>query len=208
MRLVTAPAGRCAFLAAVTLSLTSFLVLAALAAQHQWFDLDHSVRQLIRLTRHPMLDGPMQGFSLLGEELGLIPLIALTSATLWAGRRPWALALPLIMTGTGALQLLAKWAVDRPRPNLAAWGFPSGHVLTLVVFFGVLAYLLCTARSGWGWRSLGAGVGGLTVLVVAFSRLYLDVHWLSDVAGGFALGLAYLLFSIWLVESISRRRAP
>ena len=119
-----------------------------------------------------------------------------------------ALALPLIMAGTGALQLLAKWAVDRPRPNLAAWGFPSGHVLALVVFFGVLAYLLCTARSGRGWRSLGAGVAGLTVLVVAFSRLYLDVHWLSDVAGGFALGLAYLLFTIWLVESISRRRAP
>jgi membrane-associated phospholipid phosphatase len=45
-----------------------------------------------------------------------------------------------------------------------------------------------------------------TVLIVAFSRLYLDAHWLSDVAGGFVLGLTYLLLTIWLVESISRRR--
>jgi membrane-associated phospholipid phosphatase len=41
---------------------------------------------------------------------------------------------------------------------------------------------------------------------VAFSRLYLDAHWLSDVAGGFALGLAYLLFAVWLVEGQRRRR--
>lgn len=208
MRLVRAPAGRCALLATVTLSLTSFLVLAAFAAQRYWFDLDHSVRQLVSLVRHPMLDGPMHGFSLLGEELGLIPLIALTSAALWWGRRPWALALPVVMAGTGALQFLAKWAVDRPRPNLADWGFPSGHVLALVVFCGVIAYLLCTARCSWGWRSLGAASAGTTVLAVAFSRLYLDVHWLSDVAGSFALGLAYLLFTIWLVESLSRRRTP
>ncbi|MGH7313119.1 MAG: phosphatase PAP2 family protein [Candidatus Rokuibacteriota bacterium] len=189
----------------MTLSLAAFLALASLAAQHHWFDLDHSVRQLIRFTRHPMLDTPMWGFSLLGEQLGLIPLIALTSAALWPGHRCWALALPLIMAGTGGLQLLAKWAVDRPRPNLAAWGFPSGHVLALVVFFGIIAYLLCTVRAGWGWGRVGAGAAGITVLIVAFSRLYLDVHWLSDVAGGLALGVAYLLLTIWLVESISRR---
>jgi len=206
MRLGSAPAGRCALLAA-TLSLAVFLVLAGVAAQQYWFDLDHSVRQFVGFTRHPMLDAPMWGFSLLGDQLGLIPLIALTSAALWPCYRRWALALPVIMAGTGALQILAKWAVDRPRPNLAHWGFPSGHVLALVVFFGVIAYLLCTARAGWGWRRVGAGVAGVTVLIVAFSRLYLDAHWLSDVAGGFVLGLAYLLLTIWLVESISRRPA-
>lgn len=207
MRFASAPAGRCALLATATLSLAAFVVLASLAARQHWFDFDHSVRQFIGVTRHPMLDTPMWGFSLLGDRLGLIPLIALTSAALWPGHRRWALALPVIMAGTGGLQLLAKWAVDRPRPNLAEWGFPSGHVLALVVFFGVIAYLLCTARAGWGCRRVGAGVAGVTVLIVAFSRLYLDAHWLSDVAGGFVLGLAYLLLTIWLVESLSRRRA-
>jgi len=45
------------------------------------------------------------------------------------------------------------------------------------------------------------------VLTVGFSRLYLDVHWLTDVIGGFALGLAYLLLTIWIVETLRRRRA-
>lgn len=91
------------------------------------------------------------------------------------------------------------------RADLRRLGFPSGHVLALVVFFGVIAYLLCTARAACGWRCVGAGAAGVTVLIVAFSRLYLDVQWLSDVAGGFVLGLAYLLLTIWLVESLSRR---
>jgi len=206
MRFTGAPVGRCALLAA-TLSLAAFLALAGVAAQQYWFEIDHSVRQFIGFTRHPMLDAPMRGFSVLGDQFGLIPLIAMTSAALWSCHRRWALALPVVMAGTGGLQLLTKWAVDRPRPNLAEWGFPSGHVLALVVFFGVIAYLLCTARAGWGWRRVAAGVAGVTVLIVAFSRLYLDVHWLSDVAGGFVLGLAYLLLTIWLVESISRRPA-
>jgi membrane-associated phospholipid phosphatase len=206
MRLAGAPLRRCALVATATLSLAAFLALAGVAAQHYWFGIDYTVRQLVGFIHHPLLDGPMRGFSLLGDEMGLVPLIALTSAALWSRRRCWALALPVAMAGTGALQLLTKWAVDRPRPNLAGWGFPSGHVLALVVFFGVIAYLLCSTQTRWGLGRLGSAVAVITVLIVAFSRLYLDAHWLSDVAGGFVLGLAYLLLTIWLVESISRRR--
>jgi len=99
------------------------------------------------------------------------------------------------MAGTGALQLVAKWAIDRPRPNLAAWGFPSGHVLSLVVFFGLMIYLF-----------VGYAGCAVLILVVAFSRLYLEAHWVSDLAGGFTLGLAYLVSTICLVETVARRR--
>src|SRR5262249_37379204 len=121
-------------------------------------------------------------------------------------RRQWAVSLPLIMAGTGGLQFLAKWAVDRPRPNHAAWGYPSGHVLSLVVFFGLVAYLVRTSRVSRGWHLLGGSACAGLVLTVPFSRLYLDVHWLTDVIGGFSLGLAYLLLTIWLVETLRRRR--
>lgn len=198
---------RRALLAAAAFSFTGFLALSAVAAQHQWFGVDHNTREVLRLTRGHGLDTSMQMISLLGDRSGLIPLIGLASLLLWRGRRRWALALPVIMTGTGGLQLIAKWAVDRPRPNLAAWGFPSGHVLSVVVLLGLLAYLACTARRGRQWGVLGAGVGGGTVLAVAFSRLYLDVHWLSDVAAGFMLGLAYLLVTIWAAEYLGYRSA-
>src|SRR5262245_17174239 len=105
------------------------------------------------------------------------------------------------MIGAGLLQLAAKWAVDRPRPNLAPWGYPSGHVLSLVVLLGLLVYLLYAVPMRRRWRLAGTALASGLLATVAFSRLYLDVHWLSDLGGGFALGMAYLLFTIWLVEA-------
>jgi membrane-associated phospholipid phosphatase len=197
---------RHALLTGATLALGGFLGLADGSIQHSWLGVDHVTRGAVGLSRLPELDTPMRTLSLLGGRAGLISLIALAFVLLWGYRRGWALALPVIMAGTGGLQLLAKWAVNRPRPNLADWGYPSGHVLSLVVFFGLVAYLLRTSRVSRGWRLLGGGVGAGIVLTVAFSRLYLDVHWLTDVIGGFALGLAYLLLTIWLVEAFRRRR--
>ena len=193
-------------LIATLLSLASFLTLVLLAATLPISDLDQRTRMLVHLTRLPVLDAAMNGVSGLGENYGLIPLIALGVALLWRSSRRWAVALPLLMAGTGALQLVAKWAIDRPRPNLAPWGFPSGHVLSLVVFFGLMIYLLASSTVTRPLRRLGYAGCAATVLAVAFSRLYLDAHWASDVAGGFTLGLAYLLPAIGLVERIAAHR--
>ena len=193
-------------LGVAALALTGFVVLALLAAAHQFSALDHQARALVHLTRLPLLDPAMMGVSGLGENYGLIPLITLGVAALWRPSRRWAVVLPLLMAGTGVLQLVAKWAIDRPRPNLSAWGFPSGHVLSLVVFFGLMTYLLTSSRLARCGRWLGYAGCAATVLAVAFSRLYLEAHWVTDVAGGFTLGLAYLLLAICLVETIARRR--
>ena len=83
----------------------------------------------------------------LGDNIGVIMLIAIGTAILWRINRRWALALPVLMAGAGALQWIAKALVGRPRPNLAPWGFPSRHVLSLVVFFGLMVYLIAMASS-------------------------------------------------------------
>ena len=193
-------------LVATLLSLASFLTLVLVAVTLPISDLDQRTRMLVHLTRLPVLDAAMNGVSALGENYGLIPLIALGVALLWRSSRRWAVALPLLMAGTGVLQLVAKWAIDRPRPNLAPWGFPSGHVLSLVVFFGLMIYLLAASTVTRPLRRVGYVGCAATVLAVAFSRLYLDAHWASDVAGGFTLGLAYLLPAIVLVERIGEGR--
>ena len=115
------------------------------------------------------------------------------------------MALPLVVAGAGVAQYLAKWAVARPRPNLEEWGFPSAHVLSLVVLCGYLAYAV-SSRSVRRRQRLAMGVCALVVGIVAYSRMYLDVHWLSDIIGGFTAGLAYLLLAIWAVESAPRLR--
>ena len=76
-------------------------------------------------------------------------------------------------------------------------------MLSLVVFFGLMAYLIAMASSRRRrWRALACLIAAVPVIVVAFSRLYLDKHWLSDLVGGLAIGAAYLLLAIWVVEVV------
>ena len=196
-----------ALLAVAALSLATFLSLALSATGRQLSDLDHTTRALVQSTRLPLLDPVMIGVSGLGENYGLIPLIVLGVWILWRQSRRWAVALPFVMAGTGLLQLVAKWAIDRPRPNHAPWGFPSGHVLSVVVLVGLIVYLLSSSSTiPRSRRRLGYAGGAAIVLAVAFSRVYLEMHWISDVAGGFTLGVAYALSTICLVETLAGRR--
>lgn len=190
-------------LSGAAISLLGYATLAILAAQQVLADLDLGIRTWVAVLRYEFLNLPMRVLTGLGEAIGLIPLIALAMVLLWRVSRRWAIALPFLMAGAGILQYLTKWAADRPRPNEAPWGFPSGHVLTLVVFFGVMVWLVATAsRRRRLWRMVAAGVCTVAVGAVAFSRLYLDKHWLSDLAGGLMAGMAYLLLAIWVVEVV------
>jgi undecaprenyl-diphosphatase len=201
--------------AAVLLGVASLLLMAYLglaidAAQHQLMPFDQGIRGWVQPLRSSVLDVPMRTVSLLGEPAGLIGLIVIGSAALWRPSRRWSLLLPLLMAGTGALQYLGKWAVARPRPNEAPWGFPSGHVLSLAVYLGIVAFLLVTlTERRRRFRVLSCFGCGALLGAVAVSRIYLDMHWLSDVLGGFTLGTAYLLIAIWLTQRLSvPRPAP
>ena len=183
----------------------AFATLALSAARSGIFGFDRGTQAFVGLTRSASLQGPMATVSLLGQATGLVPVIALAQIVSWRCRRRWAVALPVVMVGTWALETLGKWAVDRPRPNGGPWGFPSGHTLSVVVLFGVIAYLVWTSETRQRWRWATAATCALLTVVVGFSRLYLDMHWLSDVGGGFAVGLAYLALAIRCVESVPAR---
>ena len=188
------------------LSLLGFLVLTTAVSQRHLDGVDLLARSMIHQTRHPGLQGFMEGASLLGGQPGQVAIVVIGSVMLLPRRRRWALALPLVMLGVGLVQSLAKWAVDRPRPNLDPLGFPSAHVLSLVVLCGYLAYVACLAIPRRRWQGLAVGAGGGIVGIVGYSRMYLDAHWLSDVVGGLTAGLAYLLAAIWLIHAAPRLR--
>ncbi|HEU4368110.1 MAG TPA: phosphatase PAP2 family protein [Methylomirabilota bacterium] len=190
-------------LSGAIVSLVGYLALAVFAAQQQFFALDYGTHSWIRLVRREAWNLPMELTTHLGDAMGLVVLIGIASPILWRVNRRWAMALPVLMAGTWALQWVTKAAAGRARPNLAPWGFPSGHVLSLVVFFGLIIYLVAMASSRRRrWRVVACVTALVPVVVVAFSRLYLNKHWLSDLAGGLAIGTAYLLVAIWIVEVV------
>lgn len=117
-----------------------------------------------------------------------------------AHRARRALFVVIVMFGEAALDAVTKLAVGRDRPmfdhpvaSAAGKSFPSGHALGAVVAFGLVVVLL--ARR---FKVATGVVGGVAVLLVSYSRLALGVHYVSDVVGGWLLGVAWLVLAVWL----------
>ncbi|MET7370202.1 phosphatase PAP2 family protein [Streptomyces sp. NPDC005566] len=130
-------------------------------------------------------------------------LIAVAVVALWwRGARLLAVWVAATSALATAVQQGLKAALGRERPqwpdpvdsaNYAA--FPSGHAMTAVVTCGLLLWLLRLHGAGPGlWRT-ALTVSGVSVVGVAVTRLYLGVHWLTDVLGGLLLGAAVVAFS-------------
>jgi undecaprenyl-diphosphatase len=195
-------------LAAAAGSLALFAGLAVVVTRDGFSRVDQAARALVQGSTDSLMHGAMHAVSFLGGEAGQVPVILIGSVVLWRRRRRWSVALPLVMAGAGLVQLAAKWGFDRPRPNLDPWGFPSAHVLSLVVLLGCVAYLLAVSGSRRRWRALAVASCPAAVATVAYSRMFLDVHWLSDVLGGLAIGLAYLFGVIWFMHGTTVVATP
>ncbi len=116
-----------------------------------------------------------------------------------SGRFRWAAYLALTAAGGAVLNQLLKLHYARQRPDLGTalagadgYSFPSGHAMEAAVVCGALGYL--AARSSRTWRTKSAAFAALATLAlgIGVSRLYLGVHWASDVAAGFAAGALWL----------------
>jgi membrane-associated phospholipid phosphatase len=101
------------------------------------------------------------------------------------------------------LQQGVKAALDRPRPHWANpvdsahyAAFPSGHALTVTVTFGLLLWMLKLHGAPAAWQRLAAAVAAVSVLGVGFTRLYLGVHWPTDILGGWLLGAALVAWAV------------
>lgn len=123
------------------------------------------------------------------------------------GHRWWPVALLAVsIAGAVGLYNIVKHLVGRPRPPPAIWighfsgaSFPSGHAAQSVACYATLAVLLSAGRPARVKIAL-SGLAALVVLVVGFSRIYLGAHWLTDVLGGYALGVAWvaIVFTVML----------
>ncbi len=185
-----------------------FLALAIEAGEPEVFGIDYTVRTLAQAGRSPSRERPMRWISDLGSGYIMIPLnLALLGFFLLRGYG-WALWVPILTAGSVLVEGLGKWIAHRPRPEGTQYGFPSGHVTGAVVFFGAVIFLLWTSDLPRRWRWLGSGFAVVVVLGIAYSRIYLNTHWFSDVLGGFTGGAAYLGLSISWIERRAISPAP
>lgn len=127
---------------------------------------------------------------------------------IWKKRWYAALAVLLVVQGGMLLNLLAKQAFHRARPSfenplvtLTTYSFPSGHVVASTVFYGVLAALLISQTTSWRRACCIALTVLAMVVLVAFSRMYLGAHYLSDVLAGFLEAIAWLALCLTAIQA-------
>lgn len=163
---------------------------------------DHSILLFTAAHRSDALDGFFRAVTWLGSLYVLAPLVALLVVILlYVQKRGEAL---LLVVGVGGVALwvhLAKVLLARPRPALmepliampADSSFPSAHTAQIVAF--VLCVALIARQTLPAWQLAVALVAALLAAVVAASRVYLQVHYPSDVLGGIALGIGWIVLA-------------
>lgn len=106
------------------------------------------------------------------------------------------------LVGVTVLNQAIKHIVRRPRPNIlrlveeSGYSFPSGHSMVSMAFYGIIIYLVYKNVSNKYLKWTLITLLSLLILSIGFSRIYVGVHYFTDVAGGFLLGLAYLIIYI------------
>lgn len=172
-------------------------VLEDVLAKDTLVQVDLAVFHFLQQLRTESIDRVMIVITGMGSVGVLLPLAV--TVTLWlVWRRSWhtvAYWVGVAAFGEVLVQLL-KFTLGRRRPldlytGFELFSFPSGHAVVTTVMLGFLAFLL-SRRQAMQTRLIVAALAGLYVALVAFSRLYLGAHWMSDVLGGISLGVAWV----------------
>jgi undecaprenyl-diphosphatase len=169
--------------------------------------LDREIYEALYAGHQPMLAGIARALTFLGEPTVLIGAgVACALWLWWRGRGRLAGALVLIVLIGRGLSEAQKYWIARVRPDVEPHlvivktsSFPSGHATSSMIFYLTLALVL---TAGTRWHRLAAAGAILLSLLIGVSRVMLGVHWPSDVIGGWAFGMLWVLLTLRLSERL------
>jgi membrane-associated phospholipid phosphatase len=185
------------------------LLFASLAIQINqglpYWSWDRSILLTIHETSQPNLDRLASFLTGLATTWGILPATVLLIGGLWL-QQQWRTGFYVLATMAGAslISYSSKLFFHRVRPHFwelffplpSDYSFPSGHALFSLTF--VLMLVVLTWESRWRWWVVLAG--GLFVIAIAWTRLYLGVHYPSDILGGWSLAIAWT----WLIRPLQK----
>lgn len=175
--------------------------------------LDHAVVFFFANHHLPWLDTLILTITKLGNWYVLVPASVLFTMLLAQRDRRMARVFILTAMATALLCYVTQISVGRPRPDVAyelqekpsVPSFPSGHAMNSLVIYGLFA-LLWTSPMPTRPRLLWRGLALLVVVLIGFTRMYIPVHYLSDVLGGWLGGTAMIVLALSFIEAPAARQ--
>lgn len=158
--------------------------------------LDEAISHWLRRWDSDTLGALLSAITTFGSTWVIVPVVALAALWSWSrGSREMAAVVVAVGVSAGGLNWLLKWIFRRPRPTIfpdaltaSGYSYPSGHTMASAAVYAVVALAVwrLAPRARWP-AAIGAAA---LVFFIGLSRIYLGVHWATDVVAGFAAGLA------------------
>ena len=197
----------------------AFAKLAEIVKRGSTQSYDDAILTWIHGHQTPGLTTFMREITYLGTGSVVIVVVGVAALFLWHTEHKHSARLLLASTIGGIiLNNALKLLFHRDRPSLFEWGtsvasssFPSGHAMSATVVYGTVAYLVARLQKHRWARVLTLLTAFTLIIMICFTRLYLGVHYPSDVVGGIVVGLAWAGFCMATLEAslvLGRRRAP
>lgn len=180
---------------------------------------DDAVMRWLGQHQYPPLQSVMLEITALGTGTVVTMIVLVAGMFLWLNKHKHSAILLVVATLGGlVLDTLLKIGFNRPRPQIFTWGtravsssFPSGHAMSSIVVYGTVAYLAARLQRNFASRVATMVLAAVIIVAIASSRLYLGVHYPSDVLAGLIIGLAWAGFCMAVLEAAqlyARRNAP
>jgi membrane protein DedA with SNARE-associated domain/membrane-associated phospholipid phosphatase len=193
----------CALFAWVFARITEYV-----ASGGPFLSIDTWVLGRVLYFKTPAVTKFMEAFTVLGGRMVVgVGSLALAILFLYRKRFDYVIALVSAVSGGSALTYALKAAAHGQRLPVAipavppgGWSFPSGHAMISVVFYGMAAYLMVRVARRWKTRVLAVTAVSFVVFMIGLSRIYLQVHYLSDVVAGYVGGLLWLTVCVTGIE--------
>ncbi|MGE7904966.1 phosphatase PAP2 family protein [Peribacillus sp. NPDC094092] len=196
------------------LSLIGFSFIAFTISAKEYLKFDEDVISLVQGIESPLLTDIMKFFTYIGSTGSIIILSLVILFFLYRvlKHRLELILFTAVMVGSPLLNLMVKLFFQRARPDLhrlieiGGYSFPSGHAMNAFSLYGILTFLLWRhIRAGWA-RSLLILFSMMMILSIGISRIYLGVHYPSDIIAGYLAGGCWIAISIWFFQRYQDRR--
>ncbi|PRY16535.1 undecaprenyl-diphosphatase [Pontibacter ummariensis] len=188
---------------------TVFLYISSEILEGDKLALDDAAFDFAASVGSPGFESFIKVITFFASKYFLIPAALLLIAFfLFVRRHKWySIKVPVVALGSITLNVILKFFFDRPRPLMplveaSGLSFPSGHSMVAASFYGLLIYLIWKNVRPPAWRNTLVAFLVIFVLLIGFSRIYLRVHYATDVLAGFSAGFLWVVIGISVLRRI------